>query len=146
MDIAQQIENFLTETADQTVVSRETVLKTLEQMAYLNKKVMSVTKFAARAKFKLDSEKIETDLAAFFYDYIEQIARTTGSVRLQIVVENLHPGMTRRFNPIDVSVIVDNLISNARRVRAPSIKFVLTQQDKSGLTIHVSDNGRGLSG
>jgi signal transduction histidine kinase len=145
VDIAQQIENFLTETAGQATVPRETVLKTLEQMAYLNKKVMSVTKFAARAKFKLDSEKIETDLAAFFYDYIDQIARTTGSVRLQIVVENLHPGMTRRFNPIDVSVIVDNLISNARRVRAPCIKFILTQQDKSGLTIHVSDNGRGLS-
>lgn len=144
VDIAQQIENFLTETAGKTSIPRDTVLKTLEQMAYLNRKVMSVTKFAARANFKLDSEKIETDLASFIYDYIEQIARTTGSVRLQIVAENYHPGMKLRFNPIDVSVIVDNLISNARRVRAPRIKFVLTQEDKSGLTIHVSDNGRGL--
>lgn len=144
VDIAQQIENFLTETAGKTSIPRETALKTLEQMAYLNKKVMSVTKFAARANFKLDSEKIETDLAAFIYDYIEQIARTTGSARLQILVENSHPGIRLRFNPIDVSVIVDNLISNARRVRAPRIKFVLTQEGKSGLTIHVSDNGRGL--
>jgi signal transduction histidine kinase len=144
VDIAQQIENFLTETAGKTSIPRETALKTLEQMAYLNKKVMSVTKFAARANFKLDSEKIETDLAAFIYDYIEQIARTTGSARLQIIVENSHPGIRLRFNPIDVSVIVDNLISNARRVRAPRIKFVLTQEGKSGLTIHVSDNGRGL--
>jgi len=144
VDIAQQIESFLTETAGKTSIPRETALKTLEQMAYLNKKVMSVTKFAARANFKLDSEKIETDLAAFIYDYIEQIARTTGSARLQIIVENSHPGIRLRFNPIDVSVIVDNLISNARRVRAPRIKFVLTQEGKSGLTIHVSDNGRGL--
>ena len=144
VDIAQQIENFLTETAGKTSIPRETALKTLEQMAYLNKKVMSVTKFAARANFKLDSEKIETDLAVFIYDYIEQIARTTGSARLQIIVENAHPGIRLRFNPIDVSVIVDNLISNARRVRAPRIKFVLTQEGKSGLTIHVSDNGRGL--
>ncbi len=144
VDIAQQIENFLTETAGKTSIPRETALKTLEQMAYLNKKVMSVTKFAARANFKLDSEKIETDLAAFIYDYIEQIARTTSSARLQIIVENSHPGIRLRFNPIDVSVIVDNLISNARRVRAPRIKFVLAQEGKSGLTIHVSDNGRGL--
>ena len=144
VDIAQQIENFLTETAGKTSIPRDAALKALEQMAYLNKKVMSVTKFAARANFKLDSEKIETDLAAFIYDYIEQIARTTGSARLQIIVENSHPGIRLRFNPIDVSVIVDNLISNARRVRAPRIKFVLTQEDKSGLTIHVSDNGRGL--
>jgi len=145
VDIAQQIENFLTETAGETSIPRDTVLKTLEQMAFLNRKVMSVTKFAAKANFKLDSEKIETDLSAFIYDYIEQIARTTGSARLQIVAENEHPGMRLRFNPIDASIIVDNLISNARKAKASRIKFVLTQEDKSGLTIHVSDNGRGLA-
>jgi Histidine kinase-, DNA gyrase B-, and HSP90-like ATPase. len=145
VDIAQQIENFLTETDGMTSIPRDTVLKTLEQMAFLNRKVMSVTKFAAKANFKLDSEKIETDLAAFIYDYIEQIARTTGSARLQIVVENLHPGLKMRFNPIDASIIVDNLISNARRARASRIKFVLMQEGKSGLTIHVNDNGRGLA-
>lgn len=146
VDIAQQIENFLTETAGKTSIPRDTILKTLEQMAFLNRKVMSVTKFAAKANFKLDSEKIETDLAAFIYDYIEQIARTTGSARLQIVAENTHPGMKLRFNPIDASIIVDNLISNARKAKgATRIKFVLTQEDKSGLTIHVSDNGRGLT-
>lgn len=144
VDIAQQIENFLTETTGEEFIPRETVLKTLEQMAFLNRKVMSITKFAARANFKLDSEKVETDLAAFIYDYIEQIARTTGSARLQIVAENTHPGMKMRFNPIDASIIVDNLISNARKARASCIKFLLTQEDKSGLTIYVSDNGRGL--
>lgn len=145
VDIAQQIENFLTETADMTSIPRDTVLKTLEQMAFLNRKVMSVTKFAAKANFKLDSEKIETDLASFIHDYIEQIARTTGSARLQIVAENTHPGIKLRFNPIDASIIVDNLVSNARKARASQIKFVLSQEDKSGLTIHVSDNGRGLA-
>lgn len=145
VDIAQQIENFLTETAGETLIPRDTVLKALEQMAFLNRKVMSVTKFAAKANFKLDSEKIETDLAAFIYDYIEQIARTTGSARLQISAENSHPGMKLRFNPIDASIIVDNLISNARKAKASRIKFILTQEDKSNLTIHVSDNGRGLA-
>lgn len=144
VDIAQQIENFLTETAGKASIPRDTVLKTLEQMAFLNRKVMSVTRFAAKANFKLDSEKIETDLAAFIYDYIEQIARTTGSARLQIAAENTHPGMKLRFNPIDASIIVDNLISNSRKAKATRIKFVLTQEAKSGLTIHVSDNGRGL--
>lgn len=145
VDIAQQIENFLTETAGKTSIQRETVLKTLEQMAFLNRKVMSVTKFAAKATFKLDSEKIETDLAAFIDDYIEQIARTTGSARLQIAVDNDHPGIKMRFNPIDASIIVDNLISNARKAKASRINFTLTQEDKGGLTIHVCDNGRGLT-
>ena len=145
VDIAQQIENFLSESAGKTVVPRGDVLKALEQMAFLNRRIMSVTKFATRANFKLDSQKIETDLAAFIYDYIEQIARTTGSARLQIAAENSHPGIKMRFNPIDVSIIVDNLISNARKAKASRIKFSLIQEGKKGLTIHVNDNGRGLT-
>ncbi len=145
VDIAQQIENLLSATAGKTTVPRESVLKALEQMAFLNRKVLAVTKFASRAKFKLDSELIETDLSSFITDYIEQIARTTGSVRLQIDVESEHPGLKMRFKPIDASIIVDNLVSNAKRAKASRIKFDLSPIDKRGLLIRVTDNGRGLA-
>ena len=145
VDIAQQIENLLSETAGQKTVPRETLLKAIEQMAFLNRKVLAVTRFAAKANFKLDSEKIETDLAAFIADYIEQIARVSGSARLRVQVENDHPGLKLRFNPIDASIIVDNLISNSKRAKASWIKFELSTLEKNGLLIRVNDNGRGLS-
>ena len=144
VDIAQQIENLLASTAGKTTVPRNALLKAMEQMAFLNRKVLAVTRFASRAKFKLDSETIETDLPGFLTDYIEQIARTAGSVRLQIDVVNEHPGMKMRFKPIDASIIVDNLVSNAKRAKASNIKFELTPVDKRGLLIRATDNGRGL--
>jgi len=144
VDIAQQIENLLSDTVGKTSVPREQMLKAVEQMAFLNRKVLAVTRFAAKANFKLDSEKIQTDLPAFITDYIEQIARASGSARMRIQVENNHPGMKLRFNPIDASIVVDNLISNAKRARASLIKFDLSQLDKNGLAIRVSDNGRGI--
>jgi len=145
VDIAQQIENLLSETADKKMVPRETMLKAIEQMAFLNRKVLAVTRFAARANFQLDSEKIETDLAAFITDYIVQIARVTGGNRLRTQVENTHPGLKMRFNPIDASIIVDNLISNSKRAKASWIKFELSPLDKNGLSMRVSDNGRGIT-
>ena len=145
VDIAQQIENLLTETAGKATVPRDTVLKALEQMAFLNRKVLAVNKFAARAKFKLDSESIETDLPVFIADYIEQIARATGTVRPQIEVVNNHPGLKMRFKPIDASIIVDNLVSNAKRAKASRVKFELAAIDKRGLLIRVSDNGHGIA-
>jgi signal transduction histidine kinase len=145
VDIAQQIENLLASTAGKATVPREAVLKAMEQMAFLNRKVLAITKFASRAKFKLDSETIETDLPGFLTDYIEQIARTTGSVRLQVDVVNEHLGMKMRFKPIDASIIVDNLVSNAKRAKASKIKFELTPIDKRGLLIRATDNGRGLA-
>jgi signal transduction histidine kinase len=145
VDIAQQIENLLSATAGKATVPRDSVLKAMEQMAFLNRKVLAVTRFASRAKFKLDSETIETDLPGFITDYIEQIASTTGSVRLQIDVANEHPGLKMRFKPIDASIIVDNLVSNAKRAKASRIKFELSAIDKRGLQIRVTDNGRGLA-
>ena len=145
VDIAQQIENLLSETQGKKMVPREELLKALEQMAFLNRKVLAVTRFAARAKFQLDSEKIETDIASFLTDYTEQIARKSGGKSLRIQVENAHPGLKMRFNPMDASIIVDNLISNARRAKATSIKFELSPLDKNGLLMRVSDNGRGIT-
>lgn len=145
VDIAQQIENLLSDTQGKKMVPRETLLKAVEQIAFLNRKVLAVTRFAARANFKLDSEKIETDFAGFITDYIEQIARTSGGTRLRLLVENTHPGLKFRFNPIDASIIVDNLVSNAKRAKATSIKFELSQADKNGLLMRISDNGRGIA-
>jgi signal transduction histidine kinase len=145
VDIAQQIENLLSETQGKKMVPRELLLKALEQMAFLNRKVLAVTRFAARAKFQLDSEKIDTDIASFITDYTEQIARTSGGTRIRIQVENTHPGLKMRFNPMDASIIVDNLISNAKRAKATAIKFELAPLDKNGLLIHVTDNGRGIT-
>lgn len=145
VDISQQIENLLSETANQRAIPRETLLKAIEQMAFLNRKVLAVTRFATKANFKLDSEKIETDIAAFVADYIEQIAHLSGSARLRVSADNQHPGFKLRFNPIDVSIIVDNLVSNSKRAKASWVKFDMSPLEKSGgLLVRVSDNGRGL--
>ena len=145
VDIAQQIENFLADTVDQKMVPRETVLATLEQMAFLNHKVLAVTRFAPKATFKLDSEKIETDLPTFITDYIRNVARASGSARTRVEVKNEHSGLKLRFNPIDVSIVIDNLISNARRAKSSQIKFFLSQPDRTGLSMRVTDNGKGIS-
>lgn len=145
VDLAQQIENLLTDTAGQKTVSRETLLSALEQIAFLNRKVLAITRFAAKAKFKLDSEKIEADLPSFIKEYVDNIARTTGSARLRIEVKNDHPGMKLRFNPIDVSIVIDNLISNAKRAKASRIGFEIMPLEKIGMTIRATDNGRGLA-
>jgi signal transduction histidine kinase len=145
VDVAQQIENFLGATAGQKSIPRETVLEAMEQIAFLNNKVMAITRFASRANFQLDSEMVEGDITAFITEYIENIAQVTGSARMRIVVENTHLGLKIRFNPIDISIVVDNLISNARRAKATRISFKLEAAEKGALLMTVRDNGQGLS-
>ncbi len=144
VQIAAKIQNLLRRTAAQQMVPREVILQEMEQIAFLNAKIQSVTRFAPLATFELDSENIETNLAEFIADYIEKIAKT-GTQRIRIDVENNHPGMKKRFNPIDIAVIVDNLISNSWRAKARKIQFEITQSAKNMLELRVTDNGDGLA-
>ncbi len=145
VDLGQQIENLLFETEGQKSIPREAVLRALEQMAFLNKRVLAIARFASKAKFELDSEQIVADLPEFIREYIENVAKLSGSARTRVEVQNAHPGMMLRFNPIDVSIVVDNLISNSRRAKASHILFEISPIDKTGLAIRASDDGRALA-
>lgn len=145
VDVQQQIENLIAGTQGQETIPRDTVLRALEQMAFLNSKIHSTARLAAQANFQLDSAKVETDLACFIEDYITNIARRFAGTRLKIAVTNSHPGWESRFDPIDVSVIIDNFVSNAKRARASQISFDVSPLEKSGLQIRIKDNGKGIA-
>jgi signal transduction histidine kinase len=143
VQIAQKIQNLLRRTAAQQSIPRDVLLQEMEQIAFLNAKVQSITRFAPLATFKLDSEMIETDLPEFIEDYLDKIAKT-GTQRVRMEVENDHPGMKKRFNPIDIAVIVENLVSNSWRAHARKMTFKITRPAKNILEMRVSDNGDGF--
>jgi signal transduction histidine kinase len=122
------------------------VINALERIALLNRKVMGVSKFATKANFRLESEMIEAGLAEYIEQYINDVARKFLHGPLSINIETDNKGFTQRFNPIDVSVVIDNLIANAKRkqTRATEITFKITHPTKDTLHILVSDNGRGF--
>jgi signal transduction histidine kinase len=144
VDIAQQIDNLLARTIKSPTITRDVLLKALEQIAFLNRKVLAITRFASKATFKLDSEQIDGDLPGFITDYVGNIVQSSGGGRLKVEIANHHPGLLMRFNPIDVSIVVDNLVSNARRAKASKITFDLSPDGKNGLAMRVGDNGTGL--
>lgn len=145
VDLNQRIENLLYETKGRDTISRETLVGALEQMAFLNRRIQAATKFASMANFELDSGMLDGDLPSFFEDYISKIAEMSGTTRTTIEIHNQHPGLEMRFNPVDVAIVVENLISNAKRAEASRIKFEITGRDAKAVSIKVSDNGRGLA-
>lgn len=145
VDIQQQIENFLVKIADADTVKSSEVMNALEGIALLNRKVMGVSKFATKANFRLESEKIEADIGEYVEQYINGVAKDFLSGPLAISVENDGKAFVQKFKPIDISVVVDNLIANARKARATRVAFSITHPNKDSVHIRVSDNGRGFN-
>jgi signal transduction histidine kinase len=146
VDIQQQIENFMVKISGKTVVDASQVVNALERISLLNRKVMGITKFATKANFRLQSEMIEADLSEYIEQYINDIAKQFMFGTLSIVAENDKKGFIQKFKPIDISVMIDNLIANAkkRQTRATKITFQITHPSKNTIHILVTDNGRGF--
>ena len=142
--IQQKIENFLVRISKQETVPVGEVFDALEAISFLNSKILGVSKFATKANFRLDSEKIEADLAVYIEQYINGVAKDFLYGPLSISVESDDEGFQQRFKPIDVSVVIDNLIANARKARATRVNFEISHPSKSSIHIRVSDNGRGF--
>ncbi|MBF0445736.1 MAG: sensor histidine kinase, partial [Magnetococcales bacterium] len=110
----------------------------------LNQKILAVARFATKANFKLDSSEIESDVAQFLEQYISEIGQEYLANRIRIHVDNQAKEFIRRFLPIEFSILVENLVSNAKKARASHIWFEIKQPKKNTLVIHIFDNGRGL--
>lgn len=146
VDIQQQIENFLVRISGEQTVSTADVFDAFESITLLNRKVMGITKFATKANFRLESEKIEADLGDYIEQYINDVAKQFLFGPLSVSVVNDKKGFSQQFNPIDVSIVIDNLITNAKKkqVKARQISFEITHPSKDSVHILVNDNGNGF--
>jgi signal transduction histidine kinase len=117
--------------------------ETFENLRLLNQQVISASRFATTANFKMESNSIEEDLSQYISQYIERICPIHES-RIIVQVNNQANGFKRRFKPIEVSIVLDNLIDNASKAGASHILFELSKKDGNVLEILVKDDGFGL--
>ncbi|NHX22217.1 ATP-binding protein, partial [Escherichia coli] len=73
-----------------------------------------------------------------------EVAPMFSEAGIRIGVSSAAAGMERRFKPIEVAILIDNLVSNASRAEATEINFALTQPNPRELLISVDDDGVGF--
>jgi len=127
-----------------SVPTAEALLSAFDNISFQNKKILSTARFATKANFRLESEKIQADLAAYLVEYIEQIASMLSETGVRATVSSSSRGFVRTFKPIEIAILVDNLLSNAGRARAGTVSFVIQQPSAKELTVTVEDDGRGF--
>jgi signal transduction histidine kinase len=118
--------------------------ETFEHIAFKTQQVLAVSKFASKANFRLDSERLDADLASYILQYLQQVSPLYDGDGLEIHCTSLAAGLEARFKPIEVSMILDNLINNAKKMGALRIDFALSQPRPNELVVQVTDDGPGV--
>ena len=92
-----------------------------------------------RTKYSADSDEVYTDLIQFVSQYC---AEFSGSLKIR--VENPSDIVAKvSFNPLEFSIILDNLIDNSRKANADNLVFRF-EKEGSKLLLRCRDNGYGL--
>jgi len=118
-------------------------LQILQSISLSNQKILLASKFATRANFRHQSDGITEDMVAFLKDYILVSANPNAfNIDVKIEIDD-DIEFKRTFKPLELSILIDNFISNAQKAKAPHINFKLSIKDEI-LNIIVSDDGSGL--
>jgi len=117
--------------------------RTVEIIGFATNKILSITYFATKANFNSSTEKITADIVSYIKQYIDSIRNYFKEVKISIINNN-NIELIKEFIPIEVNVVIDNLLNNSIKARAKN--FILTVEGESGKNVIFifSDDGNGL--
>ena len=108
----------------------------------INEKIISTSRFATTANFRMKSSMITEDINAFITEYLETISRAYNT-RINIISDIDNSSFEFAFNPIEMGMMIENFISNSTKANASSITFKTSIKAKV-LDLVIEDNGKGL--
>lgn len=126
-------------------IQKEDWIDFLERVSFQNSQILTASRFATKGGYKQQSTKQEADLVVYIYDYITTISSLWAPQGIGIDIHHDDNQFVRSFRPIEIGIVIDNLISNAAKSRATKIEFFLEVANgpSPALLITVADNGIG---
>ncbi|MEL4168625.1 sensor histidine kinase [Pseudomonas sp. ZS001] len=108
-------------------------------------RLKTVLSFAPNIRIDLQTDKIHGDLLKFLAEYFQ--VRLVGVPGMpEAIFHAKDISLVRDFSPVDIAVLVDNLLDNARKAKARKIEFKASQKVPNSVVIHVTDDGLGIDG
>lgn len=131
----------------QKIQGGKEVIGFLEKAALANNRITAVAQFATKANFRAGIAKEPTDLPAFIEQYITNVAKDFVATNLRVNVENkIRESFELKISRIEMSILIDNIISNADKADAKQLNVTITKAGNNTLRISFTDDGKGLSG
>ena len=125
--------------------SKEKLFELIEKAIFDIDKIRKLSKFASKASFDVSTNRVKEDLVQFVEEYVEAFNDLSLDWNLKVSFANpSNVSLVRRFRPIELSMLIDNLIDNAGKASARKVDISVRKRGKT-VTFLFADNGSGLS-
>ncbi|MBA6314965.1 ATP-binding protein [Cellulophaga baltica] len=110
-------------------------------------KINSIANFVTKANFNLKASEVKMDLVDFIKDYINELYLLEGKVidtKMSMIISGLENNeFVKEFRPLEITTIIDIIISNAEKAEANFLKISFADK-KNSLVISFEDDGKGI--
>lgn len=123
-------------------LTEKDVWESLKKMSYLTMRMRAVLQYGALAKFNTKEEITNGDVFEFIKEYCENILRQYEDIVVHVNNPNADTFIIG-FVPQDISIILDNVISNSIKAKASNL-YVNMEVINEHANIDMTDDGNGL--
>lgn len=127
---------------DNHELSAQDLRESLTDVMEWLEKIATLAKFSTKANFRYESQPRVDDLPMFAEQYIQKVAPAYES--FITLHERLDFHFNCSFNPLEMGVVFDNLISNSKKAHASSLTFE-SMEYKDSYMLLITDDGDGLT-
>lgn len=131
-------------------ISNEDLINRISQISLQTQKIASIVKFVTKANYNLKTEKIEKDVVSFIKQYVENVYTQYKEVALDNKNVDINVNLDEEFEficefkPLEIIIIIDNLINNSIKANATDIELKILKLNGNGIELRFKDNGKGI--
>lgn len=123
-------------------ISKKEIVAYLTDISLEAQKILAINKYATKANFLSKSQSINADIIQFISEYIENIYKLNTNKDLVVNVTTNSLSHTCKFEPLIITIIIDNLLNNSKKANAKNVNIIFIND--YDLIIEYIDDGNGL--
>ena len=117
--------------------------KDLQKILFETTKIVTLSNFVSKANFNAKTNKIRKDLVLFINEYLTNVY-AIGNKKVHIQIEETTISYCQSFAPIEIVVILDNLLNNSEKAHARNV-ILKWFETSSYINLKYEDDGDGIS-
>jgi len=126
-------------------VKKPQALKWLSTIIYNSEKALKISNLITRANFKADEDYQDVNIVKFVEQYLDLYNIMYNENEIKFLLESNVEKFWKRISILDISLVIDDLISNSYKANAKIIKIVLREDEDANLVLLFTDDGDGLT-
>lgn len=121
----------------------------VKRISRQNEKITSFSKYFKKVNFNIYTNKLDVDIVSFTNEYIENVYKKRDDLRRNRELLNVKINTPKdfeykiKFSPIDMIIVLDNLISNSSKHEASEVELTWRKSEKN-IELSFKDNGAGI--